>query len=1565
MGFSTAGGTIIRMGVEGAESTSQRIDGVASSMHRAGGASKGLSLEFARFLGPAAALTAALAVMKEALGAQREFDKLNSSLITATGSSENAAVAFKALQAFAASTPYSVAEVTKAFIKMRNMGLDPSEHALRSYGNTAAAMGKSLDQMVEAVADAATGEFERLKEFGIKASKQGEQVQFTFQGVKTTVANNAGAIEKYLQKLGDVNFAGGMETRAATLDGAISNLGDTWSDTMRKLAQAGPGDKAREFTLGLSDALADLGAMFAEAGRASGEEADSIKLSTIVHTGLTTVFKAVVLAGVHSGFVLSQVGKALGSLASQARAVMKGDFSEAFRIGQEMRDGLAKDFDAVVARTKAVYDAGETARKVAEQEAREKAAAHRDDLARFKIKEAAAGQSAEAIKKEAEAYQSLITSIRTATAEGRLELAAGEQATASQKARIKMDQELASGKLQLSKAHQAALRAALEEQSAVEQALKVRQAEKETFDWIVQSTQARLASKDALAQEYALYGQVSEARDIATVALRAEAELEKQLADMRKAGKPITEAMEAQLRREKDLRVGVEQATLAQTKALGYAQQLAAENKRFAAESISDEKARSAALLAIDAETWQKRIDLAGEGTEAQRLLQQEYETWYANQLQKPQLEEQRKFWASIESTAHDTFVSIANGGKDAATRLKETMKNVFFDWLYSMTLKKWIINIQGSMSTSGAGGAVAQMFGQGGGAGGGPISLLQTAKGAYDALTNGLSAFSTSVGGMLTTVGNFFGSSSLSAFGTGMGMSSSQAAAAAQAYNAAGMTGTGSAISAGSTVGAVGTAAAGVIGGVYGGRLVSGGYSAFGGSGNSAVNAGTAIGATVGSIVPVIGTAVGALVGGLIGGTVNRMFGHKAKEIQEAGIRGNLGADSTFSGEGYANWTKKGGWFRSDKHGTDLSPVDATTSATLTSTYKQLKEVTVGFGQALGVSGAAIEQLGHRSQAVNIKLTKDAAENQKAVETFFAGVADAMAQELVPGLGTFTQQGESSSAALQRIATNYRAVDAILVTLSETSQQAFGAVGVASVAARERLIGAAGGLDKLASGVAYFAENFLTEQERNAPVIKSVREEMAKLGFAGVTTIEQFKKLVLGFDRSTEAGAKTYVQLLELAPAFKQAAEAASKLADSAENLAERTKAAAEAARVAAEARLSSAQDIAGAALAGVGRAVDAEKAKAQASYEAAAAQINAVANARKAAAETEMQAAKETYSVLQSLQGRFRDSLRSLRKMSQEEGVLALQRARDFANRGGSLAKYQDLDEALSAASNLETRSFSSMLDFQRAQDRTASLVDDLKGRAGEQLNTAERTVDALERNINAIEESRNLQLAAAAAHRDAEMLRLDGVLAGAQAQLNAINKVDTSVLTIPQALQALTSAISGLQAAKAAMPAGGSLVGSSPGLNTPGAAAINSLYQSLLGRNGEAAGMEYWLNRYNNGASLEAIAQGFTNSAEYRKIKGFASGGSHLGGARLVGEDGPEIEVTGPSRIFNARQTQSLLQKDNSDVVAVVGRLIKRIDDQGEYIEKLEKHARRTADILAQVTQGGDTVRTTEKG
>jgi hypothetical protein len=173
------------------------------------------------------------------LKAAADMEKMNVALRTSfQGNNVAADAAFKTINAFAARTPYELEEVMRGFVKLKNMGLDPGEKALTAYGNTASAMGKSLNDMVEAVADAATGEFERLKEFGIKASSQKDKVTFTFQGVKTTVAKNSKDIEAYLIKLGNTKFAGGIDAQSKTLYGQFSTLTDNFKMTAATIGAA-------------------------------------------------------------------------------------------------------------------------------------------------------------------------------------------------------------------------------------------------------------------------------------------------------------------------------------------------------------------------------------------------------------------------------------------------------------------------------------------------------------------------------------------------------------------------------------------------------------------------------------------------------------------------------------------------------------------------------------------------------------------------------------------------------------------------------------------------------------------------------------------------------------------------------------------------------------------------------------------------------------------------------------------------------------------------------------------------------------------------------------------------------------------------------------------------------------------------------------------------------------------------------------------------------------------------------------------------------------------------------
>jgi hypothetical protein len=156
-----------------------------------------------------------------------KFEALQSTLETTLGSKAAGDQVFGRLQTFAADTPNQLDEVVQAFISLKQRGIEPTNETLQKFGDIAASQGKPLQQFIEAVLDATTGENERLKEFGIAAKTSGDKVTFTFQGVNKTVEKTPQAIQGALLAFGALDgVAGGMEKKAATLGGQFSNLQD-------------------------------------------------------------------------------------------------------------------------------------------------------------------------------------------------------------------------------------------------------------------------------------------------------------------------------------------------------------------------------------------------------------------------------------------------------------------------------------------------------------------------------------------------------------------------------------------------------------------------------------------------------------------------------------------------------------------------------------------------------------------------------------------------------------------------------------------------------------------------------------------------------------------------------------------------------------------------------------------------------------------------------------------------------------------------------------------------------------------------------------------------------------------------------------------------------------------------------------------------------------------------------------------------------------------------------------------------------------------------------------------
>lgn len=192
-----------------------------------------------------------------------QFETISTTLLTIEGSADKAKTSLAWIQQFAKTTPYDLASVSEAFVKLKAYGIDPvANDTLKTLGDAASAMGKPLNQAIEMFSDAATFQFERMKEFGVTSSQKGDQVTFSWtkngEQMTKVVKKNGEDIRKFvLENLGD-RFLGAMDKQSKTWTGLISNIGDTWTGFQKMIGEAGFFDAIKNRAQGLLDAFQRL-----------------------------------------------------------------------------------------------------------------------------------------------------------------------------------------------------------------------------------------------------------------------------------------------------------------------------------------------------------------------------------------------------------------------------------------------------------------------------------------------------------------------------------------------------------------------------------------------------------------------------------------------------------------------------------------------------------------------------------------------------------------------------------------------------------------------------------------------------------------------------------------------------------------------------------------------------------------------------------------------------------------------------------------------------------------------------------------------------------------------------------------------------------------------------------------------------------------------------------------------------------------------------------------------------------------------------------------------------------
>ena len=296
------------------------------------------------------------------------------------------------------------------------------------------------------------------------------------------------------------------------------------------------------------------------------------------------------------------------------------------------------------------------------------------------------------------------------------------------------------------------------------------------------------------------------------------------------------------------------------------------------------------------------------------------------------------------------------------------------------------------------------------------------------------------------------------------------------------------------------------------------------------------------------------------------------------------------------------------------------------------------------------------------------------------------------------------------------------------------------------------------------------------------------------------------------------------------------------------------------------------------------------------------------------------------------------------------------------GDFSDENKLKDALNVLGEPTEGLFGSFVDYARDFAATSRTLSDAKKVAEVQLTADEQSVALLEDQIEQANSNHDAQLAA-----------LDAQYTQQEAAYAALLGIDTSIMSVEAAIANLAGAMSAAASAqaaatqaaaaaraadiaKAAAPVVEEVITSSPA-----ASAVVSDAQKAQKVANEAFDKGYKDNssigstrpksRSDKSSSFSETVSNVkaSISSGWDKIKswaGFATGGSFGGGMRMVGERGPELEATGPSRIFSNKQTSSMfkdpelkeeirglkeevtgLREDNRQILASNAKFVKR--------------------------------------
>lgn len=248
-----------------------------------GGAGKGLTGIMSKLAGPAAILAVVVGLQKLtsfALRAGMEFEDLKDSLDTVYGSMEAGDEAFGRVVQFAQTTPFQLDTVTKAFISLRSVGIDPTARQMQVFADTASVavdQKGAFEALIRVVQRAEAGalglqELNMLADRGIDVFK-GLKSELGLSRLELTqfgqTAGGAQIIVEALTNVLEEQFGGAMINKMDNASIAVSNMSIAMKNLGNEIFESGIGQMFKNIVGFTTDILNNL-AMIMAAGRGEG-----------------------------------------------------------------------------------------------------------------------------------------------------------------------------------------------------------------------------------------------------------------------------------------------------------------------------------------------------------------------------------------------------------------------------------------------------------------------------------------------------------------------------------------------------------------------------------------------------------------------------------------------------------------------------------------------------------------------------------------------------------------------------------------------------------------------------------------------------------------------------------------------------------------------------------------------------------------------------------------------------------------------------------------------------------------------------------------------------------------------------------------------------------------------------------------------------------------------------------------------------------------------------------------------------------------------------------------------